>query len=162
MKERAGWIALVIAVAAVVVLYLIPGDQKTKLVLAAGYAAVLLVFFYGLMVLILMATGSINLSELLEDDTGGASMSRLQLLVFTFVIALSFFALVATKGQFPDVPANVLALLGISATTYGVSKGISVSAPPTPSATPSTPPATTPGGPATPTTPASAPKTSTP
>ncbi len=157
MKERVGWIALAIAVVLGVVLYFIPGDHTAKLVLAAGYAAVVLIFFYGLMVLILMATGSIDLSQLLEDDTTGASMSRFQLLIFTFVIALSFFVLVAKSGKFPDVPADVLALLGISATTYGVSKGISAGSgaggtanPPTPpagpapSAPPAAPPAKTP------------------
>jgi hypothetical protein len=149
MKERVGVIVLVVAVAAAVVLYFVPGDHTTKLVLVAGYAAVALIFFFGLMVLIMMATGAIDLSELLEDDNGGASMSRLQLLVFTFVIAFSFFVLVVQGGKFPDVPANVLALLGISATTYGVSKGISVgsgsSGTPNP---PAQPPAPTPKPPA--------------
>jgi hypothetical protein len=127
MKDRIRWIALVIAVFLGVILYLIPGDHTTKLVLAAGYAGLVLTFFSGMIVLIMMATGSIDLSQLLEDDTGGASMSRFQLLIFTFVIALSFLAIVAKSGAFPQVPADVLALLGISATTYGVSKGISVS-----------------------------------
>jgi hypothetical protein len=54
-------------------------------------------------------------------------MSRFQLLVFTFVIALSFFLTVVCECKLPDVPANVLALLGISASTYGVSKGIQAS-----------------------------------
>lgn len=125
MKDRVGWIALTLAVVGGLVLYFIPGDHTAKLVIAAGYAAVVLIFFYGLIVLIMMATGSIDLSQLLEDDTGGASMSRFQLLIFTFVIALSFFVLVAKTGTLPQVPADVLALLGISATTYGVSKGIS-------------------------------------
>jgi hypothetical protein len=126
MKGRVGWIALAVAAVAALVLFLVPGDHHAKLVLAASYSAVVLIFFYGLMVLIMIATGSIDLSQLLEDDTGGASMSRFQLLIFTFVIALSFFVLVASTGAFPHVPADVLALLGISATTYGVSKGISV------------------------------------
>jgi hypothetical protein len=55
-------------------------------------------------------------------------MSRFQLLIFTFVIALSLFLVVTTKGEFPPIPTEVLMLLGISATTYGVSKGIQAGA----------------------------------
>jgi hypothetical protein len=53
-------------------------------------------------------------------------MSRFQLLVFTFVIALSLFLMVVAQNgtKFPEIPANVLTLLGISASTYAVSKGI--------------------------------------
>lgn len=68
------------------------------------------------------------------NRTGGgskASMSRFQLLVFTFVIAISLFLIVVnSKDKFPDIPTNVLLLLGISATTYGVSKGIQASSTP--------------------------------
>ena len=70
----------------------------------------------------------INISELLEEESGGASTSRFQLVIFTFVIGLSFVLIVATSGKFPDLPTNVLALLGISASTYGVSKGIQAGA----------------------------------
>jgi len=48
-------------------------------------------------------------------------------MIFTFVIALSFFLIVICECKFPEVPTEVLALLGISATTYGVSKGIQAS-----------------------------------
>jgi hypothetical protein len=70
-------------------------------------------------------------------------MSRFQLLIFTFVIALSFFLVVIGHGSadakdpnchscpaFPtQVPGSVLALLGISASSYLVSKGIQFSSP---------------------------------
>jgi len=64
------------------------------------------------------------------------------LLIFTFVISLSLFLIVVanakllqtneniirkpspTLPQFPDVPGGVLALLGISASSYTVSKAI--------------------------------------
>ena len=82
---------------------------------------------FGMFVLILMANGKIDLSTLLTESGGGASMSRFQLLIFTFVIAFSLFRIVCTKGAFPQIPTGVLLLLGISATTYGVSKGIQAS-----------------------------------
>ena len=101
------------------------GASSNTLQTIVGYAVVVLIFGFGLIILIKMATGAIDLSKLLDEVGGGASMSRFQLLVFTFVIALSLFLMVSsnTKG-FPDIPSGVLTLLGISATTYGVSKGI--------------------------------------
>jgi hypothetical protein len=56
-------------------------------------------------------------------------MSRFQLLIFTFVIAMTMFEIVEKSGAFPDIPTGVLTLLGISATTYAVGKGISYSQP---------------------------------
>lgn len=103
-------------------------DGTSTLQSIVGYAVVVLIFGFGLIILIKMATGAIDISKLLDEVGGGASMSRFQLLVFTFVIALSLFLLVAEKKQnFPEIPAGVLTLLGISATTYGVSKGIQLS-----------------------------------
>src|SRR5262249_3737275 len=58
---------------------------------------------------------------------GDASMSRFQLLVFTFVIAASLFLIIASAAppQFPkDIPNGILVLLGISSSSYLVSKGI--------------------------------------
>ncbi|HYL09258.1 MAG TPA: hypothetical protein VEU31_00850 [Candidatus Acidoferrales bacterium] len=121
-----GWIGLVIAVILATIIYFLPAtDHETKLKLAFSYSVLILLFFYGIIVLLLMAAGKIDLTHLLSEHGGGASMSRFQLLIFTFVIGLSFFLLATEgKGAFPEVPAGVLALLGISATTYGVSKGI--------------------------------------
>jgi hypothetical protein len=107
----------------------------------AGYTICLLVAVFGLVVIWLMITGKIDLSGLLsEKDTNNkASMSRFQLLIFTFVIALSFFLIVisnikivqgtvrsnsSTVPELPDVPSGVLAVLGISASSYAVSKAI--------------------------------------
>jgi len=83
----------------------------------------------GLTILFLIWTGKINLSALLNEANGQASMSRFQLLIFTFVIATSLFELVGMQGKFPDIPSGVLTLLGISASTYAVGKGISYSQP---------------------------------
>jgi len=130
MKDYIGWISLVFAVVVAAIIYIMPGaDHEAKLKLAIGYGVLILVFFYGMVVLLLMASGKIDLTYLLGEHGGGASMSRFQLLIFTFVIGLSFFLLVADGKAFPEVSAGVLALLGISATTYGVSKGIQAGAP---------------------------------
>ena len=100
--------------------------QRMKdLQLAVGYGLLVIVFFLGFVILVDLVTGKINLSLLLAENGGGASMSRFQLLVFTFVIGLSLAYIVVGKGDFPTtIPSQVLTLLGISATTYGVSKGI--------------------------------------
>ena len=73
-----------------------------------------------------MATGKINLEKLISEADGTASMSRFQLLVFTLVIAMSLFLVIVGKTPlaFPDIPPEILALLGISGGSYVISKGI--------------------------------------
>jgi len=78
----------------------------------------------GIIVLAKIATNKIDLEWLISEDNGHASMSRFQLLLFTFVIAISFVKLTENNNQFPDVNSGVLTLLGISASTYAVGKGI--------------------------------------
>jgi hypothetical protein len=100
-------------------------NRLQDLQLTIGYGLLIIVFFLGFVILADIFTGKIDLSQLLAEQGGGASMSRFQLLVFTFVIGLSFFLIVAGTGKFPStIPPEVMTLLGISATTYGVSKGI--------------------------------------
>jgi hypothetical protein len=60
----------------------------------------------------------IDLSKLLSEKDGDASMSRFQLLVFTFVIAMGLLVSVLKTGQFPTLNAEILGLLGISAGSY--------------------------------------------
>ena len=85
--------------------------------------------FMGLLAAILLwkiATNQIDLRYVICDGQGYASMSRFQLLIFTFVVAMSLF-IVATHGEkpaFPEIPAGVLGLLGISASSFLVSKSI--------------------------------------
>jgi hypothetical protein len=132
MNERSG-IGYVVAQVVMIVVFLVtafviavfvPGDAKTKLTMSIGYGLLVLAFLFGMVVLVEIIRGNIDLGGLLSED-GKASMSRFQLLIFTFVIALSLFLMVAENGtKFPDIPANVLTLLGISASTYAVSKGI--------------------------------------
>lgn len=77
-------------------------------------------------------TGAINLNRVISEPNGDASMSRFQLLIFTFVIALSLYLITVSKTPpgFPDkIPPEILGLLGISAGSYLVSKGIQFSKP---------------------------------
>lgn len=69
-------------------------------------------------------TDKIDLSMLLAESNGKASISRLQLLLFTFVIAGLYLLLSIEAGTFVEVPESVLGLLGISGGSYIVSKGI--------------------------------------
>ena len=81
----------------------------------------------GVAILYNVFTGKIDLSGLISEPGGDASMSRFQLLVFTFVIAASLFLVIASKTppEFPSViPQGILILLGISSSSYLVSKGI--------------------------------------
>ena len=88
--------------------------------------------FFGLLaatILGLIWKGRINLALLISEKDGAASMSRFQMMVFTFVVAISLYLIVVSDpATFPDIPAGVLGLLGISTGTYAVSKGIQMSA----------------------------------
>jgi hypothetical protein len=115
---------LAIVVAFVIAIW-VPGEGTAKVKLAICYAGLVLLFLFGFLILAGIASGKIDIGQLLAESGGGASMSRFQLLIFTFVIGLSFFLIVVSTGKFPDpIPTGVMTLLGISATTYGVSKGI--------------------------------------
>jgi hypothetical protein len=103
------------------------GDHAMeKLKLATGYALLIFLFILSMCVVLDIVRNKIDLSGMLEELSGGASMSRFQLLVFTFVIAFSLFVVVASQDKFPEIPNNVLTMLGISASTYAVSKGLQV------------------------------------
>lgn len=55
---------------------------------------------------------------------GKASLSRFQFLLFTFVVAGLFLMLSIEVGQFVNIPANVLGLMGISGGSFVLSKAI--------------------------------------
>jgi len=99
--------------------------------LITGYIICGLMGILGILVLWKIADGSIDLSRLISEPNGDASLSRFQFLVFTFVIALSLFlVIVSTKpAAFPNIPGTVLSLLGISGSSYLISKGIQFSDP---------------------------------
>ncbi len=104
------------------------------LALVIGYVLCGLIGLLGLAVLWLIYDGTIDLSRLISEANGDASMSRFQFLVFTFVIALSLFLVIAAgdgkKPAFPnEIPTGILTLLGISGSSYAVGKAISFSDP---------------------------------
>jgi len=69
-------------------------------------------------------TGGIDLSWLLAADDGKASSSRLQLILFAFVIAGGFAYLTVKGSAFPVIDQSVLTLLGISSANYALGKVI--------------------------------------
>jgi hypothetical protein len=101
------------------------------LALAVGWILAIFIAALAVAVLRLVFENKIDLSRLISEPNGDASMSRFQLLIFTFVIALSLFLVVIGNGTnppvFPEIPGTVLSLLGISASSYLVSKGIQFS-----------------------------------
>lgn len=68
-----------------------------------------------------------DLSQLLCAEDGTASMSRFQLMLFTFAIAGGYFYLIIQSGKFPQLDSSAMELLGISSGTYAISKGIQAS-----------------------------------
>lgn len=125
MNRGAAWVSLAVIVA--ISLYVFVGDSlkvDQRLSTASTYAALMIALLFALPVLIDIATGKIDISAVLEESGGGASMSRFQLMIFTFVIASCFVLIVIHTQKFPEVRPDILELLGISATTYAVSKGI--------------------------------------
>jgi hypothetical protein len=103
-------------------------------ILETAFALVVFILTGGLAIIFLgkIARGDINLNRLISEPNGDASLSRLQLLIFTFVISLGLFLVIVGTfpPKFPDsIPADIMTLLGISASSYLVSKGIQFSSP---------------------------------
>lgn len=98
------------------------------LALIAGWVVLIFIALLGGVIVWNMLTGTIDLTKLISEPNGDASMSRLQLLIFTFVIAVSLFLIIVYSHAFPaTIPQGVLILLGISSSSYLVSKGIQFS-----------------------------------
>ena len=106
-----------------------PQDPFLLLALLVGYLIAILIGVIGIVIVIKMISGEINLNKLISESDGDASLSRFQFMIFTFVVAMSLLLMVVAqlKGagpfSFPDT-STVLALLGISGGSYVVSKGI--------------------------------------
>jgi uncharacterized BrkB/YihY/UPF0761 family membrane protein len=98
------------------------------LTIVSGWIIAVFIGLLGLLVLWRIFRGEININDLLlEGRDGKASLARFQFLIFTFVIALSLFLVIAAQNPpaFPDsIPAEIFALLGISGGSYLVSKGV--------------------------------------
>lgn len=99
----------------------------TKLALVIGWMLAAFIGLLGITVIWLIISGKINLSKLISEPSGDASLSRFQFLIFTFVIAMCLFLLTIKSGSFPSVSPEILALLGISGGSYVISKGIQAS-----------------------------------
>ena len=94
--------------------------------LVAGWIAVIFIGVLALVIVWKIAQDKIDIEKMLCEvgDGGKASLSRFQFLIFTFVIAIGLILIILHEGAFPDIPNGIFALLGISAGTYVVSKGI--------------------------------------
>jgi len=99
----------------------------STLVLVIGW---ILTIFLGILAFVILwkiVTHEISLRYLISDEQGFASLSRFQFLLFTFVIVMTLFYLIVTHGRFPDIPNQILALLGISGGSFVVAKGVQTS-----------------------------------
>jgi hypothetical protein len=99
------------------------------LALFAGYVVTILIGGVGAVFIWKIFVGTIDLTKLISEKDGTASLSRLQLLIFTFVVAIGLLVLILgnlSNGEmaFPDIGNGVLMLIGISGGSYVVSKGI--------------------------------------
>jgi hypothetical protein len=118
-------IVLFIGLGQLVLLQFLGGFMDIKLVME--WIVVLFIGLVGLIVLYRMASGKIDLQYLLSEESTHASMSRFQLLIFTFIISVSLFLIIISKNppDFPaNIPAEILSLLGISGGSYVIAKGI--------------------------------------
>ena len=97
--------------------------------LVIGWILTIFIGVLAVMILIKVFNGDIDLNYIISDENGWASLSRFQFLIFTFVVAMSLFYLILTRNppEYPAIPNQILALLGISGGSYVVSKGIQTS-----------------------------------
>lgn len=98
----------------------------SNLGLAIGWILTIFLGILAAIVVIWILIGKIDLKHLINDKDGYASLSRFQFLIFTFVVAMSLFYIIARLDppDYPKIPAGILVLLGISGGSYVVSKGI--------------------------------------
>ena len=94
--------------------------------LAIGWLLTIIIALLAAKIIIKVWRDEIDLEFLISDENGDASLSRFQFLVFTFVVAMSLFYLIVIKTppDYPAIPNQILALLGISGGSYVLAKGI--------------------------------------
>jgi uncharacterized Tic20 family protein len=97
------------------------------LVLLMGWILAIFLGLLGLVIIWKVWKKDIDLSLLICDPDGKPSLARFQNLIFTIVIAMSFFLIVIETKKFPDIPNGVWVLLGISAGTFLGTKSIETS-----------------------------------
>lgn len=91
----------------------------------AGWVVVVFMGGLGAIILAKMLQGKpngIDLTKLISEENGDASLSRFQFLIFTFVIAMGLLVVILKSGTFPTISSDVYGLLGISAGSYVGSK----------------------------------------
>ena len=90
-------------------------------------AICLVIALVGLAVAWLILRNKIDLSGVLSEGGANskASLSRLQMLIFTFAVAGVWLATSFESGSLVEIPNSVLGALGISGGSYLLSKGIS-------------------------------------
>ena len=106
--------------------------MQTLPAIVAEWVVVLFIAALGAIVLVKIWSDKISLNGLLSEPPDPAapvaptkaSLSRLQLLLFTVVIAGLYLTLSVEAGAMVEIPNQVLGLLGISGGSYVVSKGI--------------------------------------
>ena len=75
-------------------------------------------------VIVWIVKEKIDLTFLIADEAGYASMSRFQLLIFTFIVAIGLVKVLASSNGLPDIPSSILVLIGVSGSTYAVGKAV--------------------------------------
>ena len=68
------------------------------LMVLVGYTLLILIGWLAAIVILKIQRDQIDLTYVLSENDGGASMSRFQLMIFTFVISLSFFLVIVLLG----------------------------------------------------------------
>lgn len=91
------------------------------------YGVALFIIAIELAIVVAICKGKIDLKLLISEKNGAASLSRFQLLMFTFAIVGLYVAIGFSGNGFPGVDDKTLWLLGISGGTYGGSKFIQMS-----------------------------------
>ena len=95
------------------------------LYLVAGWVIVGFMAVLAVVISVRMIIGGpngIDLSHLISEENGQASLSRFQFLVFTFVIAMGLLVIILKQTSFPSIDGSVFGLLGISGGSYVASK----------------------------------------
>jgi hypothetical protein len=100
--------------------------MNTAVGIFEGFCGYLGCIFLGVLAVIVLwkLASSDGLELLISEANGAASMSRFQLLVFTFVVAMGLTGMIQKTHEFPKIPDGVLTLLGISASAFAVGKSI--------------------------------------
>jgi len=89
-----------------------------------AYSVVLFITGIEALILFQIATNKIDLHLLIADDSGDASLSRFQFLLFTFIIGAGLLHLTLKGSEFPTVDEGILMLLGISGASYAIGKSL--------------------------------------